>query len=165
MNEIVRQEHRLPAINLERALPTPDFIEHWCPAYGTDQIEEARKALPGFEKSLLPMDRERIKVLFTIWSLPFKVSENLSDLETANLAKIYVAAFEDMPGDLVEPAMKHVALHFKWGFPKPADYGDCVADEWNRRKRTVNSLRAYISYHEMKERRRDNTPALVGANG
>ena len=55
------------------------------------------------------------------------------------VAKFYLEAFEDMPIDLVEKALKEVRRNLKW-FPKPSELRKPVADDLARRKMALNKL-------------------------
>lgn len=159
MNQLTTTETPLPAIRSQTRLPTLSHrIEHWQPSYGCDEAEALRAYgdLPKYEEALRPMPKAQIKTLFKGFWTPFKAQVmsqgKLSEAEQVALAKLHFENFCEFPADLVEPSMRHVAMNFKWGIPKPGDYRGCIQDEWARRRRAYCTLKHYLEYYEKYEK-------------
>lgn len=70
----------------------------------------------------------RLERSLAIWNLP----ENWTEI-----ASFYIEALEDLPGDLVERALRNARLSCKW-FPKPAELRTQeISNELQARRREV----------------------------
>ncbi len=60
------------------------------------------------------------------------------------VAKHYLEAFEDVPLDLVQAALKDVRLTFKFPFPKPADLREPIRQALSERLGTLVRLQGVL---------------------
>ncbi len=66
------------------------------------------------------------------------VFNNLPD-NWKDIAWMYLEAFEDIPRDLAEKALKHVRLNNKW-FPKPAELREPIKADLAKRKSILSKI-------------------------
>lgn len=64
---------------------------------------------------------------------------------------VYVAALEDLPTDLVREGLKHVVMHYKYKFPKPASIREPVEAELVARRAAVIRLETILKAGRFKE--------------
>ena len=100
----------------------------------------SQRHLPMLPAELRPIDERELGVklaqTLAIWPPP----DNL-----AAIMPHYRMALADVPADLVDVALRHVALHSKW-FPKPAELREPIERLLDQRRRRVTAQSERIAH-------------------
>jgi hypothetical protein len=110
----------------------------WTPgqALTTSCLSALPQALGEANAALVPVDTQTLAALLkqtlAIW-------QSNQPANFKEIASSYLEAFENVPLDLVQSALKHVRLNSKF-FPKPAELLDPIRSEMESRKQTLRRL-------------------------
>lgn len=105
-----------------------------------------KHAIQVVETALAPADPRVVAVEVERTLALFGAPENWDDI-----ADFYLEAFEDVPLDLVQVALKHARKSLKF-FPRPAELLAPIREELEERHHTARRLRVVAVYAQRAER-------------
>ena len=150
----VRFEAGKQLLHFRVAIVLPQWLENWEPWHTTilkASRQEVEREIARWEPCLRPADPKAVAVLLERTLELFGVPDNWDEI-----ADFYFEAFEDMPVDLVEKALKHARQHCRF-FPKPVELRESILEEWDERRRPLLRLGAILSHARFRED--DDPPA------
>lgn len=149
MNEIV-------TIGSGQDWRAPQWLLNNTPSHPVDASrQEVLEAVGRARRCLEVCSEEELLILLREALSIFEVPENWEAVQ----GKIYVAALEDLPADLVRAGLQHVVRTYEYKFPKPASIRKPVEKELSDRKATVTRLESILKIGKFKEpERQPRTP-------
>lgn len=120
----------------------PGLLPQWLDAWDVTApvpvpVEAVRQQIADIRSSLAPADPRSVAVAL---DKTIAVFEDNRPKNWDDIADTYFEAFEDVPVDLVEKACKYVRIHFKFKWPKPADFREAINEELQQRRHAFRRL-------------------------
>ena len=137
----------LPTTPCEPGYTAPSWLMSHTPGHPANVTRETvQDALAVARRSLEVAGPKLLAVMLaealTVFDLPSNWSEQ---------SKVYVAALEDLPADLVRGGLQSVVRTYKYKFPKPASIREPVEQEYADRKMVVVKLERVLTIGKFRD--------------